>query len=121
MLPRMAYEQMRVHQAAEKLDNEVLRLIRLVGRGFSDDLKQLRRAIASVLFNIAEGYGSEQIGKKQNHLEIAKGSSDEVRAILQRLVRTKALKREDIYLASSLSRTVCKMLASWIASLQSRE
>jgi hypothetical protein len=33
MLPRMAYEQMRVHQAAEKLYNEVLRLIRLVGRG----------------------------------------------------------------------------------------
>ena len=60
----MGFEHMRVHQAAEKMDAEVLQLIGLIGRGHSDDVNQLRRASGSVSFNIAEAYGSEQVGKK---------------------------------------------------------
>jgi four helix bundle protein len=112
------FEGLRVYQAAELLDSIVLDLIEQIPRGFSSDVDQLRRAAGSCPYNIAEATGSEQPGKKINHLEIARGSVDEVRAILRRLVRGGALTKAQIQRPCTLSRTIAKMLTSWIAKLQ---
>ena len=109
---------MRVYQAAELLDKIVLELVLLVARGFSKDVDQLIRAVGSVLLNIAEAYGSEQSGKKVNHLEIARGSVNEARAGLHRLVRRGALTEKQIQRASALTKTIAKMLTSWIAAVK---
>jgi four helix bundle protein len=114
----MSFEKLRVYQAAERLDAIVLRLIRKISRGHAKDIDQLKRACASILYNIAEAYGSESPGRKAAFLEIARGSSDEVRAVLRRLVRADAITSQDIYSAAQLSVVICKMLTSWIQALE---
>jgi four helix bundle protein len=116
----MGFEHLRVYQAAEMLDREILRLIPLIKPGHSGDVNQLRRASGSGTYNIAEASGSEHVGRKLYLLEVAKGSVDETRSVLQRLVRAGALRKEDIYRACALSRTTAKMLTGWIHSIQDR-
>ena len=113
----MGFEHLRAYQAAEALDREILRILPLIRLGHSSDLNQLRRALASITFNIAEAYGNEHRGRKAYFLEIAKGSTDETRAILQRLARVGALERPEIYKASALTRVSAKLLAAWIKTL----
>ena len=113
----MGFEKLRVYQAAEQLDAEINVLIRKVPRGFARDVDQLRRASASIPYNIAEAYGSEQPGRKISFLEISRGSADETRAILRRLVMRGALSWKSTLHASTLARTVAKMLTSWIAQI----
>ncbi len=115
----MSFEKLRVYQAAERLDAKVLELIAKMPRGHAKDIDQLKRASASILYNIAEAYGSESPGRKGTFLEIARGSSDEVRSILRRLVRAKAVRMEDIFAMTQLTVTIAKMLTSWIHTLQS--
>jgi four helix bundle protein len=114
----MGFDYMRVYQAAALLDTLVIALVAQIPRGFANDCDQLMRAVASVLLNIAEAYGSEQRGKKINHLEIARGSADEARAALQRLVRRAALTQKQAQRPSALTKTIAKMLTSWIAAIQ---
>jgi four helix bundle protein len=114
----MSFEYMRVYQAAVLLDTLVIALAAQVARGFAKDIDQLLRAAASVLLNIAEAYGSEQPGKKINHLEIARGSADETRAALQRLVRRGALSEKQIQRACGVTRAIAKMLTAWIANVR---
>ena len=111
------FEGLRVYQAAELLDSIVLELIAQIPRGFGKDIDQLKRALGSAAYNIAEATGSEQPGKKINHLDIARGSVDEVRAILRRLARGGALTHAQIQRPCTLARTIAKMLTSWIATL----
>jgi four helix bundle protein len=111
------FEGMRVYQAAELLDSIILELAKRIPKGFGKDVDQLKRAVGSVPYNIAEACGSEQAGRKLNHLEIARGSVDEVRAILRRLVRLGALAEAEIRRPSTLTRTIAKMLTAWIATL----
>ncbi|MGQ0561826.1 MAG: four helix bundle protein [Gemmatimonadota bacterium] len=66
---------------------------------------------------MAEAHGSEQPGKKMYHLEVARGSADEIRAVLRRLVRRGALTDKQIQRPSALTRVVAKMLTAWIASI----
>ncbi len=113
----MSFERLRVYQAAERLDAEVHVLIARLPPGFSRDIDQLRRAAGSVLYNIAQAYGSEQPGRKRNHLEIARGSVDETRAILRRLANRGGLEPAAITKATALTVTIAKMLTSWSATL----
>jgi four helix bundle protein len=113
----MGFDYMRVYQAAVLLDTIVIALVAQVPRGFAKDCDQLLRAVGSVLLNIAEAYGSEQPGKKINHLEIARGSVDEARAGLQRLVRRGAITAKQAQRPSALTKTIAKMLTSWIAAV----
>jgi four helix bundle protein len=117
---RMGFEYMRVYQAAILLDALVIELVRELPKGFGKDVDQLLRAVGSVLLNIAEAFGSEQPGKKINHLEIARGSVDEARAAMQRLVRRGALTEPQIRRPGALTKTIAKMLTSWIAAVKSR-
>ena len=114
----MSFEKLRVYQAAELLDLGVLALVSKIPRGHARDTDQLKRAAASILYNIAEAYGSESPGRKATFLENARGSSDEVRAVLRRLVRANALSQADVYPLTPLTVTISKMLTSWIWSLR---
>jgi four helix bundle protein len=116
----MGFEHVRVYQAAEQLDAVTQKVIPLIPAGFAKDIDHLQRAFASIKYNIAEAYGCEKPGRKAERLETARGSADEVRAVLQRLVALEALPRQLIWKPSNLSRTIAKMLTSWIASLPKR-
>ena len=117
----MSFEKLRVYQAAELLDAEVQRLIARMPSGHGSDVDHLRRAVASLLYNIAEAYGCSSPGRKCNHLEVSRGSSDEARAILRRLVARGALPQHVIEKAGNLTRAIAKMLGSWLSSLERRK
>src|SRR5688572_23355083 len=102
----MSFENLRVYQAAERLDQLVLVLIAMVPRGFGDDIDDLRRACGSILHNIAEAYGSIYPGVKINHLGIARGSADEARSVLRRLVRRGGLPESAIRKPRELIRLI---------------
>jgi hypothetical protein len=59
----MGLENLRVYKAAELLDRKVKAL--LAGLPYTDDVKQLLRALGSILFNIAEAFGSQYTGRKR--------------------------------------------------------
>jgi four helix bundle protein len=113
----MGFEKLRVYQAALLLDAEVRRLLGRIVRGHADDMNQLLRAIASVLYNIAEAYGSDTVGRKRYHLQVARGSSDEARAVLQRLASNHAFGGVSIVKACSLTSAIAKMLTAWMDRL----
>ena len=114
----MSFEHLRVYQAAELLDREVTRLLCLIPPGNSRIIDQLRRAVASILLNIAEAYGSLENGTKLTHLGVARGSTDETRAILRKCVRDGLLKASEVVRSENLCRTVAKMLTGMIEHLQ---
>jgi four helix bundle protein len=113
----MGFERLRVYQAVEQLDAETQQLIRNVTRGNADDLNQPGRSCGSILFNIPEAYGAGTPGKKRNHLAIARGEADEVRAVLRRLVKKGCLKESEIRRACELTSVIAKMLTAWIDKL----
>ena len=113
----MAFEKLRVYQAAVLLDQEVRRLAAKVARGHAKDLDQLIRVVASILYNIAEANGSELAGRKRYHLDVAKGSADECRAILKRLVSAAVLTPKDIARANALTSTIAKMLRAMMTTV----
>jgi four helix bundle protein len=111
------FERMRVYQAAELLDSIVAELIKSIPPSFAKDIDQLRRAVASILYNIAEAFGSEHVGQKIYHLGIARGSADESRAVMKRLAKRGALSTTAINRAVGLTVSVAKMLTAWIDKL----
>ena len=114
----MGFERLRVYQAAQRLDTEVGKLISIVPRGNSTSVKQVERSAGSILFNIAEVYAADSLGKKRNHLEIARGEADEVRSILRRLVSKGALTESGIRRACELTSVIAKVLTSWMDNLK---
>ena len=116
----MSFEKLKVYQAAQLLDNEVNRLIGTLPRtGYGDDIRQLRRTVGSVLYNIPEAQGSEAPGTKRNHLSIARGASDEARAAIQRIGRKARWQAKDMQKACTYTSVIAKMLTSMIDSLES--
>jgi four helix bundle protein len=112
----MTFHNLRVYRAAELLDEMVMALVAEIPRGYGREIDQLKRASASVPHNIAEAHGCEG-GRRAVHLAIARGSVDEVRSILRRLVRRGALTPQAIKRPSTLATTIAKMLTSWLDSI----
>ena len=110
----MAFEHLRVYQAAELLDQEVRRLVAVLPYPFAKDVDQLMRALGSILYNIAEANGSISAGRRRYHYEVAMGSADEARAILRRMVNRGALEPKSIRRACALTTTITKMLIAII-------
>lgn len=79
---------------------------------------QIRRAVVSVLANIAEGYGRTARGDYIQHLAIARGSLLEVETHLTLCVRLKLMRRSDAVSAWHFAEEVAAMLTSLIRSLQ---
>ena len=113
----MSFEKLRVYRAAVLLDTIVLALINGALKGHAKDLNQLKAACGAILANIAEAFGSEHIGQKIYHLGIARGSSDEVRSHLRRLVRDGVFTEAQIKRAVPLTVVIAKMLTEWIETL----
>jgi four helix bundle protein len=111
----MGFENLRVYRAAELLDREVKAL--LASLPLTDDVRQLLRALGSILFNIAEAFGSQYPGRKRYHLVVARGSSDEVRSILRRMASDGLLSEKSILRSCSLTSVIAKMLTSWIGRI----
>lgn len=116
----MSFEKLRVYQAAELMQSLVEHLLERAPGVSAKDADQLRRASASVPYNIAEAFGSEHPGQKIYHLGIARGSADETRAILRKLAKSGALSPAATIRPSILARTVAKMLTSWIEALRGK-
>ncbi len=114
----MTFENLRVYQAAEQLDDMIMALIAKIPPGHAHEVDQLKRSAASAPHNIAEAHGCDQPGRKRNHLQIARGSVDETRSIMRRLVARKALTLKDIERPCILARTIAKMLTSWIRTIE---
>jgi four helix bundle protein len=110
----MGFESLRVYQAAQLLDREVNKLVRRLRGRFADDVRQLERTIGSILFNIAEAYGSEYAGRKRYHLQVARGACDEARSVLNRLADKGAWDSQEISRSCGLTSAIAKMLTSWI-------
>ena len=117
----MSFENLRVYQAAELLDRLVMDLIKTIPKGHGKDVDQLRRCVGSIPANVAEAGGSHHNGQKIYHLGIARGSADETRAVLRRLVAAEALTDESIKRPSILARAVAKMLTALIEKLEGDE
>ena len=114
----MSFEKLRVYQAAVLLDKMILALVKGLPAKHWKDVDQLRRATASIIANIAEAYGSLHVGQKTYYLGIARGSADESRAHMRRLVNDGGLSEEEIKQPHILARTIAKMLTSLIDKLK---
>ena len=117
----MGFEKLRVYQAAVLLDKIVIGLIKRAPKGYGKDIDQLKRAIGSIIGNIAEAYSQTTVGQTIYHLGKARGSSDEARAWLRRLVAEGAFNENDITRAVPLTVTIAKMLTSWIERLEGEQ
>ncbi|MGQ0814689.1 MAG: four helix bundle protein [Gemmatimonadota bacterium] len=124
LIAPMSFEKMRVYLAAEKLAQKVHALIPTIPEARKDDGRHLGEAASSVPYNIAEAYGLGRSnprlsqGKKLNHLEIARGSVDEVRAILRRLTQDGILPEKVTTPLMILARTIAKMLTGLINKIR---
>ncbi|MGQ0815488.1 MAG: four helix bundle protein [Gemmatimonadota bacterium] len=116
----MTFEKLRVYIAAEQLRSKVTALLPQMPREREHDAKQLGRAVSSTPYNIAEACGvgrRDRQGRKINHLEIARGSADETRAVLNGLTNDGILPESITRPLMILARTVAKMLTAWINNL----
>ena len=114
----MSFENLRVYQAAERLIVMLDALFKKAPPGFARDIAHGRNAASSILFNIAEAVGSHGSGKKLNHFGIARGSADEVRAVLRRLCIGRAFNEKQVAPPSILARTIAKMLTGLIVKVR---
>jgi four helix bundle protein len=116
----MSFEKLRVYLAAERLASQVHALIREIPKAREDDARHLGEAVSSAVYNIAEAYGvgrsdpSLAQGRKINHLEIARGSTDEAHAVLRRLTQDGVFSEKRTHPHKVLARTVAKMLTALI-------
>ena len=113
----MGFEHLHVYQAAELMDTLVLKLIDELPKGHGKDVDQLRRASASVGYNIAEAFGSNTLPQKVNHLALARGSADETRAVIRRLINASAVSQSATLRITALCRTIAKMLTAMMRKL----
>ena len=116
----MSYDDLRVHQAAILLRDEVDAIIKSV-YGNRNTLGQLDRAAESVLLNIAEARGQRTPGQRCSLYGIARGSADETRGCLQTLVRRRAIGAERVFRAIGLTYTIGKMLTALINRISQDE
>lgn len=77
---------------------------------------QLKRASASVVANIAEGFGRYSYADKARHYTIARGECSEVVAFLYVVIRVKLLPSVEVQRALSLAESAGKLLSGLIAS-----
>lgn len=106
--------------AAEELTAEIDRLVPLIGARNADAADHLQRSADSVLFNIGEGIAAWRPKIKLSVYEIARRESNEVRAILRRLVQKKALAPEQTRRAYNLAGAIVGMLTSAALSIEKR-
>jgi len=91
----LEFENLEVYQLAEKLSDQIWKLI-LSWNGFSKDTlgKQLVRAADSIGANIAEGAGRGSFQDNRRFIRIARGSLNETKHWLRRAFNRKLIRDE---------------------------
>ncbi len=114
------FEEIRVWQTGRELANLVYTLSRCGDFARDFGLKdQMRRAVVSIISNIAEGYESRTQAQFINYLGTAKASAGEVRAQLYIALDQKYLTREQFQQAFNLAEKASRQIHNFIAYLQS--
>lgn len=114
----MSFEKLRVYVAAAQFANGVKDLVAGLSYHHVNDGDHLVRAASSVPNNIAEAYGLDRPGRKISHLEIARGSVDEARSLLERLLASGAISRVRALPLIYRARAIAKMLTALIKKLR---
>lgn len=117
-----SFEELHVYQRARELTNGIYRATR--EGPFARDyglVDQIRRAGASIMSNIAEGFERGATTEFIQFLYIAKGSCGEVRAQLAIASDQGYLKAADYDRLHNQARRVSGMLSNFIAHLQSTD
>jgi four helix bundle protein len=109
------FEDIIAWQKAGALTMEIYRIfINCNDFGF---LNQIRRAVVSIMNNIAEGYERNTNKEFKNFLFIAKGSSAEVRSMLYIALRLKYITNGEFRKLYCLTMEVSKLLLGLIKTL----
>lgn len=78
---------------------------------------QIQRASISIMNNIAEGFERKSNKELKNFLYIAKGSSGEVRSMLDMALSLKYVDEKNYQILYNLTLDIAKLLAGFIKSL----
>ena len=78
----MKHRQTRIYQDALVLCSNAQQHIETLPRGFAYLADQLKRAVSSIALNFAEGYGKNSRKEQRRFFAMAKGSTNEVGAIM---------------------------------------
>ncbi len=81
---------------------------------------QLKRAAASIVANIAEGFGRYSYADKARHYVIARGECTEVTAFFHITIRVKLLSENDVRHAFQLADQTGRLLSGLIAASRRR-
>ena len=113
------YKNWDLYKAALELRGLVSRIARSAQRGLAEDVRHLRGASSSILFNLGEGYGQFMPGKKKEHYRIALGSTHECDMALTVLEAEMPTNR-DVKRARELCDRIAAMLTNLIKSVETR-
>jgi four helix bundle protein len=80
-------------------------------------MSQMRRAVASVPSNIAEGYGRQATGEYRHHISIARGSLLELETQILLAVRLKYLQAANAEAVLKEIEQISRMLATLVSKL----
>ena len=78
----MQFDQTHIYQRSLELLGVTRRVLDQLPHGFGFLTDQLRRASSSILLNFAEGYGRRTRKDQRHFFDMARGSTNEVAAIL---------------------------------------
>ncbi|MBN8644172.1 MAG: four helix bundle protein [Planctomycetes bacterium] len=122
--PEQAPHQFRGYQDLDvwQLGMDIAAACHLLTRGFPREelfgmTSQIRRAAASIPFNIAEGWGRDQTGEFVRFLRIAQGSLKEVETQLLLAERIELASRDSVSPILAMTDREGRMIRSLIRSL----
>jgi four helix bundle protein len=107
----MTFSELHVEQAAVLLRKEVELLLPRIPNARAL-YSQLDRAVESVTCNIAEARGQQTDRQRARYFAFARGSSDEVRRLLQNAIASGHLSPKQAFRAIGLTYTIGKMTTS---------
>lgn len=116
-----SFLELQATQVALELAAEVYQLCRKLPKSEMFGISsQVKRAVASVVANIAEGFGRYSYKDKANRYTIARGECSEVVAFLYVAERVGLLAHSDVADAIVLAEQAGKLLSGLIASSRDR-
>lgn len=112
------HERLDAYHLARRLSAVVQQLAKIVPKGHSDLVDQLRRASSSIVLNIAEGAGEYQPKEKARFYRIARRSTTETAAILDLLTDAEALTGSEVLPAKEIAPRLVGTLVGLVKGLE---
>ena len=107
----MQFSQTKIYRKAMNLIDLSQRVLHALPLGYGFLADQLRRAVSSIPLNFAEGYGKRTPKEQRRFFMIARGSSNEVAAILDVGLRLKIIDKEHYHEGMELCDHLARMLS----------